>query len=170
MQHQGVRFPRSHNEIKWPTSPPELKQPRTRPAPTHVPSLLNPRSARRPLILPQARQQLPEALLLRARRAAAGPLAAQVHQLRDALPARAAAARVLARGQELVGLAPRLRDRLVLLVVVVLVEVVDGLLGGLDRFFFLLGGCVGAMLEREVPALAPLPVAGRWSAGSLTMR
>ena len=136
-------------------------------APAHAPtsahasaalaSPSNPGRARRVLVLPQARQQLAEALLLGAGGAAARALAAQVDELGDALPAGAAAARVLARGQEGVGLAPRLRDRLVLLVVVVLVEVVDGRLRRLDRLGLLGGRGVGAVLQREVPALAPLP-------------
>ena len=121
------------------------------------PEQSNARRARRPLVLLQARQQLAEALLARARPAALGALAAQVDQLGDALPAGAAGARVLARGQEGVGLAPRLRDRLLLLGVVVLVEVVDGLLRRLDRLLLLGRGGVGPVLQGEVPPFAPLP-------------
>ena len=109
------------------------------------------------LVLPQTPQQLPEALLLAARRAALGPLAAQVDQLCDALPAGAAAARVLARFQKLLGLAPRLRQRLVLLVIVVLVEIVDGLLRVLDRLGLLRLVSLGAVLQREVATFSPLP-------------
>ena len=148
----------------------------SQPTPTLFPSRhLHPRSPGRLVVLLQARQQLPEALLARPRRPTLGAFPAEVHQLDDALPARAAGARVLAAGQEGLGLAARLRDRPLLLGVVVFVEVVDGALRGLDRFFLLGHRRVGAVRECEVAAFAPFPAmrglanwSGRPRAGEAT--
>jgi hypothetical protein len=112
------------------------------------------------LVLAQAQQQLAEALLARAGRAAARALAAEVDEARHALPARGAAGsggRVVARSQKGVGLAARLRDALLLLGVVVLVEVVDGSLRGLDRLGLAARRQLVARADGGVTPLAPFP-------------
>jgi hypothetical protein len=56
----------------------------------------------------------------------------------------------------LLGILAGLRNRLLLLVVVVLVEVVDVLLGFPDRLLALLGELLGPLRNLGVPLLAPL--------------
>lgn len=107
------------------------------------------------LILPQVQQQLPELLLASPTRTALRSLARQIHQFRDSLPARASRGRILPRVQELLGLTSSLRNRLLLLGVVVLVEIVNVLLGGLDGLLLLLLGLLFALRESQVAALAP---------------
>jgi len=114
------------------------------------------RSTRRLLILLQTHQQLPKFRLLTPTRTTSRTLPTQIHQLRNALPARSARSRILATLQELLGLAAGRSNALLLLGVVVLVEVVDVLLGGLDGFLFALGGSGLAVLQGEVAAFAPL--------------
>lgn len=108
------------------------------------------------LILLQTKQQLPEPLLASTSRTTLRALPAQVDQFRNALPAGATGTRIFPLGEELLGLAAGLRNALLLLGVVVLVEVVDVLLGGLDGLLLLQVGLLGAVLQGEIAALAPL--------------
>lgn len=120
------------------------------------PADLNPRRAGRLLVLPQIDQQLPELRLPRSRRTTARSLSCEIHELRDTIPARAPGRGVLPVLEELLGLAPGLRHRLLFLVVVVVVEVVDGAVRGFDGLGFLVGADLVAVLEGEIAALAPL--------------
>src|SRR6202012_691515 len=92
-------------------------------------------------------------LLPAAGRPAAHALAAEVDEARDALPRRAAGGGVVAAGEEGLGLAARQGHVLVALVVVRVVEVVDG---GAR-----LGHGRGPALVREGVALGDLGVARR---------
>lgn len=107
------------------------------------------------LILPQVQQQFPELLLVSPARTALRSLAGQIHQLRNSLPARASRRGILSRVQKLLGLTSSLRNRLLLLGVVVLVKIVYVLLGGLDGLLLLLLGLLFALGEGEVATLAP---------------
>lgn len=124
-------------------------------------SRLIPRRTRRLLILPQTRQQLPEALLARPICPTPRALAAQIDQFRDALPARTAGRGVFTPGEEVFSFFAGLGDGLVFFLVVVFVEVVDGCLCGFDRFGFLGGGDFGAAGEVFVAAFAPESVQGQ---------
>lgn len=123
-----------------------------------IPSLLIPHRPRRLLILPQTRQQLPKPFLARPARPAPRPLPAQIHQFRNALPARAACGGVFTTGEKFLGFFARLGDGLVFFLVVVFVKVVDGGLRRFDRFGFLGGGDFGAVGQVMVTAFAPLSV------------
>lgn len=114
------------------------------------------RSTRRLLVLSQAREQLTEAFLARTRCSTLAALATDVHQLGNAIPARAARDSVLPVSQELLGLLSSLRNALLLLVVVVLVEVVDVLLSFLDCVFSLGRVLLGSLRDLPIPALPPL--------------
>ena len=114
------------------------------------------RSTRGLLVLPQAGEQFAEALLPGAAGAALLALAADVDELGNAFPAGAARGGVVAAGEELLLLLAGLGDHLLLLGVVVLVEVVDVLLGLLDRLGLLLGELLRALRVVRVPLLAPL--------------
>ena len=120
------------------------------------------------LILPQVQQQLPELLLASPARTALRSLARQIHQFCDSLPARASRGRILPRVQELFGLTSSLRNRLLLLRVVVLIEIVDVLLRRLDGLLLLLLGLLFALRKSQAAALAPfadyfwLFVVGLW--------
>lgn len=109
------------------------------------------------MILLQIHQHLAESLLARAARAAAGALARDVNQLGDALPAGAAGGGIFPVGEELLGIGAGLRAQLVGLVVVGDVEIVDVLVGLLDRRFLLLLGELGAAGDVGVASRAPFP-------------
>ena len=123
-------------------------------------SLLIPRRTRRLLILPQARQKFPKPLLPRPARPTPRALPAQIHQFGNSFPARTAGRGVFATGEKLFGFFAGLGDGLVFFLVVVFVEVVNGRLGGFDRFGFFGGGDFGAAGEVLVAAFAPLSVGG----------
>jgi hypothetical protein len=108
------------------------------------------------LILPQAKQQLPELLLASSTRTAFSTLTTQINQLCNSLPAGTAGTRIFSLLKEFVSLATSLRNALFLLGVVVLVEVVDVLLGGLYGLLLLGFGFLGAVLEGQIAAFAPL--------------
>lgn len=116
---------------------------------------LHPGSTRSMFILSQVHKELPELCLSSALCTTAGALSTQVDQLGNALPARAAGGRVLALGKELLGLLPRLSNRLVLLVVVVFVKVVNGLLGRFYGFGLARGRDFVSVGNGEVTALTP---------------
>lgn len=116
----------------------------------------NARSSRGLLILPQAQEHLAEPLLTRPGGAALDALPADVNQLGDAVPAGAAGHGVFPVLEELLGLAARLADALLLLGVVVLVEVVDVLPRLLHRLLALVRELLGALRDGSVPALPPL--------------
>lgn len=120
-------------------------------------SKLNPTDSRRILILLQIHQHLAESLLARAARAAAAALARDVNQLGDALPAGAAGGGIFPVGEELLGVGAGLRAQLVGLVVVRDVEIVDVLVGLLDRRFLLLLGELDTAGDVGVASRAPFP-------------
>lgn len=107
------------------------------------------------LILSQIEQQFPKLLLSSPIRTALRALSRQINQLRDSLPASSSRGSILSALQELLSLPPRLRNRLLLLRVVVLIEIVDVLLRGLDGLLLLLLGFLFALGEGEVAAFAP---------------
>ena len=113
-------------------------------------------SARSLLILPQAQQQLPKLLLSSSTRTTLNALPTQINQLRNTLPGGSTRSSILPISQELLCITTGLSDGFLLLRVVVLVEIIDVLLGVFNGFFLTNGGLLGAFLEREVPALAPL--------------
>lgn len=112
-------------------------------------------STRGLVVLAQTDQQLSELGLASTLSTATSTLAAEVNKLRYPLPAGAAGGCILPGAQELLGLLARLRDRLVLLVVVVLVEVVDGLLGGFDSFCLAVRRDLVAVCGGQVSAFTP---------------
>jgi hypothetical protein len=112
-------------------------------------------SRRRILVVLQADEHLPHALLAAALAAATLALAAQIHQLGDPLPARTARRGVLTLRQKLLGLLGDLGLLSVDLAVVALVEAVDVLLGGGDRLFLLLAGGFVATGDVGVALLSP---------------
>jgi hypothetical protein len=113
-------------------------------------------STRSLLILPQAQQQLPKLLLSSSTRTTLNTLPTQINQLRNTLPGGSTRSSILPISQELLCVPMGLSDGFLLLRVVVLVEIIDVLLGVFNGFF--LAGCrlLGAFLERELPAFAPL--------------
>ena len=114
------------------------------------------RSTRSLLILPQTHQQLSKLCLITTSRTSSRPLATQIHQLGNALPARTTSRRVLPILQELLSITSSLCNGLLLLRIVVLVEVVDVLLGRLDCLVLLLLRAGFPVLELQVAALTPL--------------
>ena len=113
-------------------------------------------STRSLIILPQRRQQLPELSLLRPTRTTLRTLPTQIHQLRNPFPACPTSRRILSLLQKLLRLTTRLRNRLLLLGIVVLVEIINVLPRSLDRLSLPLGRFLFAFLEAEISALAPL--------------
>lgn len=113
------------------------------------------RSARRLLILPQAKEELPKLSLTSALRAPTLALTRKIDQLPDSFPAGSTTSRVLPVLEELVGLLARLRHLLVALVVVVVVEVVDGLLRRFDRLGFACPRHFVPVCDGHVATLAP---------------
>lgn len=83
-------------------------------------------------------------------------LSTDIHELGNALPAGTARNCVLSACQELLCLFAGLCDVLVLLVVVVLVEVVNVLLGVLDRLGLLLSELLGALGIGSISLFSPL--------------
>lgn len=108
------------------------------------------------LVLAQTGQQLAEALLARARSTALCALPTDVHDLGNALPAGTARGRVLAGGQELLGILAGRGNLLLLLVVVVLVEVVDVALCLGDRLFALSRELLCPLGVARIALLSPL--------------
>ena len=114
------------------------------------------RSTRSPIIFLQAHQQLPELLLPGPICSALRSLPAEINQFGDPLPTCTARTRVLAVLEKFFGFLAGLRDRLVFLCIVVVVEIVNG---GASRFacFGLFGGRgIGAVRKGEVAAFSPL--------------
>jgi hypothetical protein len=95
-------------------------------------SLLQTSRTRSLLILPQADQELSEALFSTGSSTALNALATQINQLSNTLPACATSSCVIPVGQKLISLLPRLLNILVSLVIVALVEIVNGLTGLVD--------------------------------------
>jgi hypothetical protein len=108
------------------------------------------------LVLSQTRQQLAETLLAGARSTALCALPADIHDLGNALPAGAPRGRVLAGGQELLGILAGRGDLLLLLVVVVLVEVIDVALCLRDGLFALSRKLLCPLGVASVALLSPL--------------
>lgn len=111
--------------------------------------------ARGLVVLAQANQHLPELGLAGTLGTTTDALAAQIDELCYPLPAGAAGGRVLSVLDKLFGVLSRLRHSLVLFVVVIVVKVVDGLLGGLDRLGLAVAGDLVAVGNGHVSALAP---------------
>lgn len=107
------------------------------------------------LILSQVEQQLSELLLSSPTRSTLRALSREINQLRDSLPASSSRRSILSALQELLSLPPRLRNRLLLLRVIVLIEIIDVLLRGLDSLLLLLFGLLFALGQGEVAAFAP---------------
>lgn len=107
------------------------------------------------LILSKVKQQLPELLLASSTGTSLDALSAEINKLRNALPAGTSGAGVLPVGQKLFSLAAGLGDRLLLLGVVVLVEIVDILLGSLDCLLLLLLRLPLSVLQGKISALTP---------------
>ena len=133
-------------------------------------------STRSILILPQVKQQLSELLFSSPTCTTLRPLPTQIHQLCNSLPGRSSRRRILSRVQKLLRLTSSLRDGLLLLAVVVLVEIVNVLLCSLDGLLLLLFGLLLALGEGEVSALTPFAnyfwlflggwwLVGGWEAG-----
>src|SRR5277367_5621245 len=112
--------------------------------------------ARSLLILPQTHQQLPESLLSSTACATPRTLSTQIDQLRDSLPARTAGTSVLPVLQEVLSFTTGLRDHLLFLGIIVLVEVINVLLRSLDGLSLLLSRFLRAVLERQIASFAPL--------------
>ena len=107
------------------------------------------------LILSQVEQQLPELLLSSPARPTLRPLSRQINQLRDSLPASSTRRSILSAFQELLSLRSRLRNRLLLLRVVVLVKIINVLLRSLNGLLLLLLRLLFALGEGKVAAFTP---------------
>ncbi len=112
-------------------------------------------STRRLLILPQTHQQIPESRLLTTTRTTSRALSTQINQLGDTLPRGSSSRSILSRLEKLICVTAGGGNSLLLLGIIVLVEVVDVLLRGLDGFGFAFSGAGSAVLEGEVAAFAP---------------
>lgn len=110
------------------------------------------------LISLQPHQQFPELLLARTRRTSPRALAAQIDQLGNTLPTRAACARVFTAGEEFFFILARLGKRLVFFPIVILVELVRPFLCRGDCVCLFLRGDFGAAFQIEITAFPPLSV------------
>lgn len=107
------------------------------------------------LILAKVEQQLSELGLCRTLSTTRAALSTEIDELGDSVPAGTSSSSVLSRLEEFLGFLAGLRDGLVLLVVVVLIEIVDRLVGGFDGFFLLVLRDLVSVLDSHVSTLAP---------------
>ena len=119
---------------------------------------LHSRCTRSLLILLQSGQELSESLFASPRGPAFGTLATEIHQLRNAFPARASGTSVFPVSKELVCLLTGLVNRLFLFVVVVVVEVVDGGLCSFYSLLLLLVCLFCPVGECKITTLTPFPM------------
>ena len=108
------------------------------------------------LILPQTHQQFSKLGLIRPTRTTPRTLPTQIDQLRNPLPARSTSRCILSLLQKLLCLTACLRNSLLLLRIVVLVEIINVLLGRLDSLSLSLSRFLFTFLESKIPAFTPL--------------